>query len=118
MFEEYEEVAGPATEILLSLSELRRSHVLEWEEGRAGKELVGLLTHRLVVGLASEGEDPSEWVEVTNVRDTAGDLLALADDSLTRKTSRILPSPKKRWTAWQCLWVSGSGLYGAYWLTY
>lgn len=66
-FEAYEEIANPATEILLSLSELRRLQVLDWEHGRAGKELLGLLTQRLVVALADQGEDSKDWLEADQV---------------------------------------------------
>ena len=66
-YTDWEEVANPATEIILSLAELRRAQIVTWHDGRVGKELVGLLIGRLVIGLENQGEDCAEWLAAENV---------------------------------------------------
>jgi len=64
---DWEEVANPATEIILTLAELRGAQITAWEEGRVGRELVGLLIGRLVGGLEDLGDECKEWLEEINV---------------------------------------------------
>ncbi len=66
-YTDWEEVANPATEIILSLAEHRKAQITSWEDGRVGKELIGLLIGRLVVGLEDQGVECKEWLEATNV---------------------------------------------------
>ena len=66
-YEQYEEIANPATEILLSLCEFRNAQFLAWEDGRAAREMVGLLMARLVVGLSGQGEECKDWLKETDV---------------------------------------------------
>ena len=64
----YGEIANPATEILLTLAELRRNQILQWQDGRMAKELVGHLIGRQVAALEDEGEECTNWLEETEVR--------------------------------------------------
>lgn len=63
-FDEWEDISNPATEIILSLMELRPSHMSEWENGRPVKEMIGLLLARQV---ATFGNDSQEWIETKDV---------------------------------------------------
>ncbi|WVQ74935.1 hypothetical protein IAR50_004543 [Cryptococcus sp. DSM 104548] len=58
--EEWEAFANPATELLLSLAELRPNEFQEFENGRALSEMVGLLLGREV---ATFEMDCQEWME-------------------------------------------------------
>ena len=82
-YEDFEDVANPATELILSLAELRRAQFVKWENGRAGREMVGLLAGRLVAGLEDQGEDCKSWLEETNV----GDRLVSIKANLPRRES-------------------------------
>lgn len=71
-FEEWEDISNPATEIILSLVELRPTHMSEWGNGRAVKEMIGLLLARQVVTF---GNDSQDWLETKDVG-----LITCADD--------------------------------------
>lgn len=68
----YDEIANPATEILLTLAELRRTQVLQWQDGRMAKELVGHLIGRHIAALEDQSEDCADWLEETEVRRDSG----------------------------------------------
>jgi len=63
----FDDIANPATEILLTLAELRRTQVLQWQNGRLAKELLGHLIGRHIAALEDQGEECTEWVEETDV---------------------------------------------------
>ena len=67
-FDDFEKIANPVTEILLSLCELRRAQILAWEEARAVRESIGLLMARLVAALGDQGEECNDWLIETNVK--------------------------------------------------
>lgn len=60
---DWENIANPATEIILILTEQRRAQVLAWEDARLPQEMVGLLIGRIVVGLEDEEEECENWLE-------------------------------------------------------
>lgn len=68
LYSDWEDVANPATEIMLSLAELRTAQISKWEDGRVAREMVGLQLGRLVAGLEDQGEECTDWLEDTNVR--------------------------------------------------
>jgi hypothetical protein len=63
----FDDIANPATEILLTLAELRRTQILQWQDGRMVKELLGHLIGRHIAALEDQGEDCSDWLEETDV---------------------------------------------------
>jgi hypothetical protein len=67
------EISAPATELLLCLIELKQAQMRKFENGRAIKEIVGLLIADLVKGLESDGEESLDWLEETDVGDLASD---------------------------------------------
>ncbi|WWC71553.1 uncharacterized protein I206_105511 [Kwoniella pini CBS 10737] len=92
--EDWEEIANPATEILLSLSELRPTQLEAWESGRAARELVGLLIGRQV---GSFEVDCQEWLDTTNLDEEDEDYPVFAEEALDRLAhalggSTILPA--------------------------
>ncbi|WVR00016.1 hypothetical protein IAU59_007158 [Kwoniella sp. CBS 9459] len=80
-YEAWEEIANPATEILLSLAELRSHQVQAWEDGRAGKELVGLLIGRQSVSFDLDCQD---WLEASNLDEEDEDYPVFAEEALDR----------------------------------
>ncbi|WWC63313.1 uncharacterized protein I303_105913 [Kwoniella dejecticola CBS 10117] len=92
--EEWEEIANPATEILLSLIELRPSQLEGWESGRVARELVGLLIGRQV---GSFEVDCQDWLDATNLEEEDEDYPVFAEEALDRLAhalggSTILPA--------------------------
>ncbi|ORY35556.1 armadillo-type protein [Naematelia encephala] len=83
-YDDWEEVAGPATEILASLAELRPNDISFWENGKLGNEIVGLLLGWLVAGLASDDEDCSSWIAESNVDDSDPNYPEQAEETLYR----------------------------------
>ncbi|WVR07497.1 hypothetical protein IAU60_004539 [Kwoniella sp. DSM 27419] len=79
--DDWEQVANPATEILLALAELKPTQTQAWEGGRAGKELVGLLIGRQVTSFE---EDCQDWLEATNLDEEDEDYPGFAEESLDR----------------------------------
>ncbi|KAK4688592.1 hypothetical protein P7C73_g1524, partial [Tremellales sp. Uapishka_1] len=80
----WEEIANPSTEIILSLAELRAPQIGAWNEGRVGREFVGLLLARLIVGFADEGEDCKDWLEETDLDEEDESYPALPEEALDR----------------------------------
>ncbi|WRT68414.1 uncharacterized protein IL334_005390 [Kwoniella shivajii] len=79
--EEWEEIANPATEIILSLCELRPTQLQNWESGRVGRELVGLLIGRQV---ASFDVDCQDWLDTTNLDEEDEDYPVFGEEALDR----------------------------------
>ena len=65
--DDYDELANPSTELLLSLAELRRDQFVLWQDGTAPKEMVGMLIGRLVAGLQGIDDGVEEWKAETDV---------------------------------------------------
>lgn len=88
LYEAYEEVANPATEILLSLAELRSDAFVSWQAGRAARELVGMLMGRLVASLQDQDEESREWLD-DEVR--PGIYLSATTLMKARRRRRVVP---------------------------
>ncbi|WVQ81844.1 hypothetical protein IAT38_003971 [Cryptococcus sp. DSM 104549] len=112
--EEWEEVANPALEIIITLSELRGTQIENWEGGRAVRELVGLLIGRQV---ASFGENCDDWLEAEDLDDEDEDYPILSEESLDRLAmalggESILPELSKQVQAlltqadWRCRYAA------------
>ncbi|ORX38501.1 armadillo-type protein [Kockovaella imperatae] len=116
-YDQWEEIANPATEILLSLCEFRKAQVLAWENGRAAREMVGLLMARLVVGLSDQGEDCLDWLEETDLDEEDESYPAYPEECLDRLAETIdgtclLPAvsdqvqPLVRHGDWRCRYTA------------
>ncbi|WWC90695.1 uncharacterized protein L201_005632 [Kwoniella dendrophila CBS 6074] len=79
--EDWEEIANPASEILLSLCEMRPSQMDEWESGRVGRELVGLLIGRQVGSLE---EDCQDWLITHDPDEEDEEYPVFAEEALDR----------------------------------
>ncbi|WVQ68050.1 uncharacterized protein L199_006256 [Kwoniella botswanensis] len=79
--EQWEEIANPSTEILLSLCELRPTQLEGWETGKVPRELVGLLIGRQV---GSFDEDCQDWLDTTNLDEEDEDYPVFAEEALDR----------------------------------
>ncbi|WWD19077.1 hypothetical protein CI109_103535 [Kwoniella shandongensis] len=108
--EDWEEIANPATEIILSLAELRYTQIGAWEGGRVGREMVGLLIGRQV---SSFEEDCQDWVKATNLDEEDEDYPIFAEEAFDRLAmalggEAILPSlseqvqPLLAQSDWRC----------------
>ncbi|AFR95617.1 karyopherin/importin that interacts with the nuclear pore complex [Cryptococcus neoformans C23] len=117
-FDEWEDISNPATEIILSLMELRPSHMSEWENGRAVKEMIGLLLARQV---ATFGNDSQEWIETKDLDEEADEYPVLAEESLSRLSMAlggelVLPTLSQQVQAllqqedWRCRFAAISGI--------
>nr|XP_019044705.1 hypothetical protein I302_06618 [Kwoniella bestiolae CBS 10118]OCF23635.1 hypothetical protein I302_06618 [Kwoniella bestiolae CBS 10118] len=84
--EQWEEIANPATEILLSLCELRPGQLGEWENGKVPRELVGLLIGRQV---GSFDEDCQDWLDTTNLDEEDEDYPVFAEEALDRLANAL-----------------------------
>lgn len=65
--EEWTNLSNPVTELLLNLLEVRRAQLVAWEEGRAGRELLGLLIARQIVEFELLGDDCADWLQADDV---------------------------------------------------
>ncbi|KAK8854777.1 hypothetical protein IAR55_003516 [Kwoniella newhampshirensis] len=108
--EDWEDIANPATEIILSLAELKYNQIGQWEGGRVGREMVGLLIGRQV---SSFEEDCKEWVEATDLDEEDEDYPIFSEEALDRLAmaiggEAILPSlseqvqPLLSQSDWRC----------------
>ena len=71
-------------EILLCLSELKRNQVLEWEGGRLGSEMIGLLLGSVAAGLQEQPDDARDWMDETDIDEVDDSYPEYAEEAIDR----------------------------------
>ncbi|WVN85920.1 uncharacterized protein L203_101073 [Cryptococcus depauperatus CBS 7841] len=84
--DQWEEIANPATEILISLFELKPIQLSRWEKGRAVKELVGLLLGRQAVTFDM---DIQEWLDTEDLDEEDDNYPVFSEETLDRLSMAI-----------------------------